>query len=77
MLQCPFCLKPFKNYHSLQRHANRLSQTPADEGRHRWKLPLVEDISVLPDRAAKTVEDDPQNKKQVLDSVLRVLAASP
>ncbi|KAL0031501.1 hypothetical protein WJX77_003847 [Trebouxia sp. C0004] len=34
MLQCPFCLKPFKNYHSLQRHANRLSKTAADEGQH-------------------------------------------
>ena len=65
MLQCPFCLKPFKNYHSLQRHASRLSQTAAVEGRHCWRLPRVENISVLPDKTAGTVEDEPESKRQV------------
>ena len=65
LLQCPFCHKPFKNYHSLQRHANRLSHTPADEGTHCRKLPRVEDITVLPDRTAETVEDEPESKRQV------------
>ena len=65
MLQCPFCLKPFKSYHSLQRHASRLSQTAADEGRHCWKLPRVGDIAVLPDRTAGTVEGEPESKRQV------------
>ena len=62
MLQCPFCLKPFKNYPSLQRHANRLSKTAADEGQHKWKLPRVEDITVL----QETAEDEPARKQQVL-----------
>ena len=64
MLQCPFCLKPFKNYHSLQRHANRLSKTAADEGQHQWKLPRVEDITILPNREHGTA-DEPERKKQV------------
>ncbi|KAL3134232.1 hypothetical protein ABBQ38_006663 [Trebouxia sp. C0009 RCD-2024] len=63
MLQCPFCLKPFKNYHSLQRHANRLSKTAADEGQHQWKLPRVEDITILPDRGHE-IADEPESKKQ-------------
>ena len=66
MLQCPFCLKPFKSYHSLQRHANRLSKTAADEGQHKRKLPRVEDITVLQDGTAETAEDEPGSKKQVL-----------
>ena len=65
MLQCPFCLKPFKNYHSLQRHANRLSKTAADEGQHKWKLPRVEDITVLQDRTAETAEGEADSKKQM------------
>lgn len=64
MLQCPFCLKPFKNYHSLQRHTNRLSKTAADEGQLQWKLPRVEDITILPDRRQETA-DEPESKKQV------------
>ena len=64
-LPCPFCLKPFKNYHSLQRHASSLSQTAADEGRHCWKLPRVEYISVLPDRTFGTVEDEPEINRQI------------
>ena len=64
MLQCPFCLKPFKNYHSLQRLANRLSKTAADEGQHQWKLPRVEDITMLPNREHGTA-DEPERKKQV------------
>ncbi|KAL3157776.1 hypothetical protein ABBQ32_012201 [Trebouxia sp. C0010 RCD-2024] len=63
MLQCPFCLKPFKNYHSLQRHTNRLSKTAADEGQLQWKLPRVEDITILPDRRQETA-DEPESKKQ-------------
>jgi len=53
-----------------------MSQTPADECRHRWKLPRADDVTVLPDRAAKTLEDELQSKKQVVDSALRVFAAS-
>ena len=64
MLQCPFCFKPIKNYHSLQRHANRLSKTAADEGQHRWKLPRVEDITRLPERKHEEAEG-PERKKQV------------
>ncbi|KAL3146624.1 hypothetical protein ABBQ32_000856 [Trebouxia sp. C0010 RCD-2024] len=56
-LQCPFCLKPFKNYHSLQRHTNRLSKTAADEGQHQWKLPRVGDITVLSNEEHATARD--------------------
>ncbi|KAL3162739.1 hypothetical protein ABBQ38_008560 [Trebouxia sp. C0009 RCD-2024] len=63
MLQCPFCLKPFKIYHSLQHHANRLSQTAADEGQHQWNLPRVGDITRPADREHETA-DEPERKKQ-------------
>lgn len=41
-----------------------MSKTAADEGQHTWKLPRVEDITVLQDKTAETAEDEPESKKQ-------------
>ena len=40
--------------------------THRDEGQHKWKLPRVEDVTVLQDRTSETAEDEPGSKKQLL-----------
>lgn len=59
MFRCPLCSKLYGNYHSLQRHANRLSKTPADQGKHSLRLPRKEHVAVVQD---STLALEPRRK---------------